>query len=210
MTVEDALFTTRAMRRLEPTPVPRDVLWRVVEAATMAPSGQDRQHWHFIVVDDRGSIERIAELWRRETTLLRPHSKEHLSEGVYKSVQYLAEHFADTPAVVFVGATGVPEADAPVRTTASWYGSVFPAVQNLMLAARNFGLGTTLTTIILDHTDDLRSVLGHPADLTLVACIPIGYPKGRFGRPPRLPVDEVASINRFGDPFVRAPRPNAW
>jgi nitroreductase len=79
--------------------------------------------------------------------------------------------------------------------TATWYASILPSVQNLMLAARARGLGTTLTTLLLAAHDDVLDILGVDDVVTLVACIPLGYPKGRFGRPARNPVDVVARLD---------------
>jgi nitroreductase len=201
MGLEEAIFTTRAMRRLKSDPVPIEILSRIVEAATMAPTGSYQQNWRFIVVTERPKIERLAALWRQVTEMARDHAHQVLPEAIFKSVVYLGEHFGDTPAVVFVGGTDAPPPGAPVIMSTTWFGSIFPAAQNLMLAARAYGLGTTLTTIILGFEDELRTILELPPDVTLAACIPVGYPKGKFGRPPRNPVDQVAHLNRFGNPL---------
>jgi nitroreductase len=199
--LNEAIFTTRAMRRLKTDPVPVEILSNLVEAATMAPSGSFQQHWRFIIVTDRDKIEALAALWRQITDLASDYARSVLPENIFKSVAYLGEHFGDTPAVVFVGATDAPPAGAPMAMTATWFGSVFPAAQNLMLAARAYGLGTTLTTIILGFEEQLREILSLPPEVTLAACIPIGYPKGRFGRPERNPVSAVASLNTYGNPM---------
>lgn len=201
ISLEEALATTRAMRRLEPDPVPLDVLARVVEAATMAPTGSYAENWRFFVVTDREIIGRLGELWGQLHGMVEEHARSVLPDAIFRSVVYLGRHFGDSPAVVFVGGTGAPPPGAPLPMTATWYGSLFPAVQNLMLAARSFGLGTTLTTLVLAFHDQVRELLGAPEDVTLVACIPVGYPKGRFARPARRPVSEVAYLNRHGNPL---------
>jgi nitroreductase len=108
---------------------------------------------------------------------------------------------AEVPAVIVVGGTGAPAPSAPRIAVATWYGSLFPAVQNLLLAARSHGLGATLTTFLLPLEAQLRELLLIPEDVSLVACIPMGYPAGRFGRPARQPVEEVAHLNQFGTPL---------
>jgi nitroreductase len=107
----------------------------------------------------------------------------------------MIEHFRDVPAVVFAGATDFPGRDANHLLTTTWYASILPSVQNLMLSARARGLGTTLTTALLAADDDVREILGADHNVTFVACIPLGYPKGRFARPVRNPVNAVAWLD---------------
>jgi nitroreductase len=194
MSLEEAIYTTRAMRRLRTDPVPPELLSQIVEAATMGPSGNFRQNWRFYVLTDRDRIGQLADLWSQIYERVR-HLAGELPDTLLKSCEYMIEHFRDVPAVVLAGATEFPGRDANMLLTTTWYASILPSVQNLMLAARARGLGTTLTTLPLAAHDDLRDVAGVADDVTLVACIPLGYPKGRFGRPDRNPVDSVAHLD---------------
>lgn len=194
MSLDEAIYTTRAMRRLRTDPVPRELLAQIVEAATMGPSGNLQQNWRFYVITDRGQIGKLGELWSQIYERVR-HQGGELPETLLRSCEYMIEHFRDVPAVVLAGATGFPGRDASRVLMTTWYASILPSVQNLMLAARARGLGTTLTTLLLAAHDDVRDIAGAEADVTFVACIPLGYPKGRFGRPARNPVDAVARLD---------------
>jgi 3-oxoacyl-[acyl-carrier protein] reductase len=194
MSLDEAIYTTRAMRRLRTDPVPTELLSQIVEAATMGPSGNLMQNWRFYVVTDRTEIEKLGNLWRTIYERVR-HRGGEMPETLLKSCEYMIEHFRRVPAVVLAGATNFPGREANHVLTTTWYASILPSVQNLMLAARARGLGTTLTTLLLAAHDDVRDIVGAAADVTLVACIPIGYPKGRFGRPDRNPTDAVAWLD---------------
>jgi nitroreductase len=118
-----------------------------------------------------------------------------MPETLLKSCEYMIEHFRYVPAVVFAGATNFPGREANQVLTTTWYARILPSVQNLLLAARARELGTTLTTLLFAAHDDVRDIVGAADDVTLVACIPLGYPKGRFGRPDRNPTDAVAWLD---------------
>jgi nitroreductase len=182
------------MRRLRADPVPQELLSQIVEAATMGPTGNLSQSWRFYVVTDRRQVGHLGDLWARIYDRVRDGTG-LLPDALLKSCEYMIEHFRDVPAVILAGATGFPGRDAHMVAATTWYASILPSVQNLMLAARARGLGTTLTTLLLAAHDDIRTVVGIPTDVTLVACIPLGYPKGRFGRPARDPIDSVALLD---------------
>jgi nitroreductase len=191
---DEVVYTTRAMRRLRPDPVPPELLSQIVEAATMGPCGNHVENWRFYVLTDRARIAQLAELWARIFDRVKDQTGS-MPAALRRSCEYMIEHFAEVPAVILPGAVGFPGPGANVVETFTWYASILPAVQNLMLAARARGLGATLTTLPLAAHDALRGVGGVADDVTLVACIPLGYPKGRFGRPPRLPVDAIAWLD---------------
>jgi nitroreductase len=194
MSLDEAIYTTRAMRRLRTDPVPPELLSQIVEAATMGPSGNLMQNWRFYVVTDRDKIEKLGNLWSLIYERVR-HRGGEMPESLLKSCEYMIEHFRYVPAVVLAGATNFPGREANHVLTTTWYASILPSVQNLMLAARARGIGTTLTTLLLAAHDDVRDIVGANDDVTLVACIPLGYPKGRFGRPDRNPTDVVAWLD---------------
>jgi 3-oxoacyl-[acyl-carrier protein] reductase len=194
MSLDEAIYTTRAMRRLHPDPVPAELLSQIIEAATMGPSGNLAQNWRFYVVTDRDQMAKLGDLWSQIYERVRHRSGE-LPETLIKSCEYMIEHFRNVPAAVLAGATEFPGSDANHVLMTTWYASILPSVQNLMLAARSRGLGTTLTTLLLAAPDALRDIVGADDDVTFVALIPLGYPKGRFGRPARNPVDAVARLD---------------
>jgi NAD(P)-dependent dehydrogenase (short-subunit alcohol dehydrogenase family)/nitroreductase len=194
MSLDEAIYTTRAMRRLRTDPVPADLLAQIVEAATMGPSGNLMQNWRFYIVTERDKIEKLGHLWSEIYERVR-HRGGEMPETLLKSCEYMIEHFRYVPAVVLAGATNFPGREANHVMTTTWYASILPSVQNLMLSARARGLGTTLTTLLLAAHDDVRDIIGAADDVTLVACIPVGYPKGRFGRPDRNPTDAVAWLD---------------
>ena len=191
---DEVVYTTRAMRRLRPDPVPPELLSQIVEAATMGPCGNHVENWRFYVLTDRARIAQLAELWARIFDRVKDQTGS-MPAALRRSCEYMIEHFRYVPAVVLAGATNFPGRVANHVLTTTWYASILPSVQNLMLAARARGLGTTLTTLLLAAHDDVRDIVGAAADVTLVACIPIGYPKGRFGRPDRNPTDAVAWLD---------------
>ncbi len=188
----DVVNTTRAMRRLKPDDVSDDDLWTILQAAVMAPNGGNLQPWNFIVVRDAEKKRKIGEWYlegwekmygpARETMLANPEGAK-----AYKSADHLARNIASVPVLIF--ATLRMGTANPGIIAGS---SIYPAVQNLMLAARTLGLGTTLTTLHRFHEEDVRKLLGIPDGVETMAMIPIGWPKGKFGVPNRQPVEKVA------------------
>jgi len=205
--ITEVLYTARAMRRLRPDPVPVEVLAELVEAATMAPTASYRQNWRFVVVNDPGVIDQLGQIHARIFEFARPLASATLPEGVFRSVAHLGTKLGEAPALVVVGGTEAPDGRAGIQAFRTWYAGILPAVQNLILAARARGLGTTLTTLLLEGAhDEVRDLLGIPEDVVLVAVLPVGYPSGHFGRPPRLPVSEVGFLNHYGTPLPDPPK----
>lgn len=203
--VLEAIATTRAMRRLKPDPIPDDVLREILEAAVRAPSGSNRQTWSFIVIRDAGVKRRVQELYHigaheyfaqfdSQLVDLTPEELEQ-KERVRKSAAHLADHIHEAPVLIMCCISGVE--------TFGLGSSIFPAVQNLMLAARAFGIGSTLTTFHRAREPEFRELLNIPDDVHLAALIPLGYPTGRWGRAKRKPLEEVVFSDRYGDPLYR-------
>jgi nitroreductase len=204
--VFEIIGTTRAMRRLKPDPVPDALVRRILEAATCAPSASNGQRCRFLVVKD-DDVKREVQRWyqRAFTEVVEPH---YLSgeppAGVsperhhrqYEAVKHLTEHFHEAPVWIV---PCVDEGDAqPARTAGA---SVFPAVQNLLLAARALGLGATLTTRHLLYAAETEAALGLPTGVRSYAIVPIGFPLGNFGPVTRRPLREVAFLDRWGTPY---------
>lgn len=198
----DALYTQRAIRRFKPDPVPHELIERIIEAGTKAPSGGNRQPWAFVVVEDKDSLAAIAEAMR-EHLKVNDQLRTYFVDGAQSDDR--TERLMLSGALDFANdITSAPALIIPCMYPA-WGdsltsgSSIFPAVQNILLAARGIGLGTCLTTFNLGTEDTLREKLNLPADAMPVALIPIGYPKGKFGATTRKPVSEVLFWDKWGE-----------
>jgi nitroreductase len=200
----EALHSTPSRRYLAPDPIPDDVLWAILDAAIRGPSGGNSQPWGWVVVTDAEIKQRVAGWYRanweanygqrREQILAGQPDPGGLSPRGFLGAEHLAHHLADAPVWVFPVLRRAADATSP-RIGSSIYG----AVQQLCLAARAYGIGTSLTTLYHGHEDELRELLGLPADALTMALVPMGYPaRGRWAEPVRLPVDEVVHWNRWG------------
>jgi len=196
MELLEAIRTTRAMRRLDPSREVSDAdLETILSAATKAPSAKNEQPVRWVVVKDAAQRRRLGEIYERVSKAQPPMATpDATSAKLARSVDHLVHHLGDAPVLVVACAYGADD----VRTAAG----VYPAVQNLMLAARSLGLGTTLTTRHRLAMAETRAVLDIPEDVTIHAVIPVGYPLGRWGEAPRAPVRDVAHRDRWGTPFV--------
>ena len=190
MDAREVLYTTRAMRRMKPDPIPDDVLARIVDAGVRAPAPGDPQVWRFVVVTDRATMTRLGVVWRgARDEILKQRPNLYANEVQAKSSNYLYDHFDETPAVVFgYGPPGM----GPL--------TVVPALWSMCLAARAEGVGSSFTTLLTSVAAQVDEILGVPADagVNLVGVVPMGYPMGRWGVAPRLPGHEVAFADRWG------------
>ena len=211
LTVLEALHSTPARRYLAPDPIPDDVLWEILDAAIRGPSGGNTQYWGWVVVTDQDVKDRVAAWYRdnweaaygaRREEILNPaaESPRGLTPRGFLGAEHLAHHLHEAPVWVFAVLRGAAGATSP-RVGSSIYG----AVQQLCLAARAYGIGTSLTTLYGGHEDELRELLGLPPDALTMALIPMGYPaKGRWAQPRRRPVEQVVHWNRWDE---KRPRP---
>ena len=203
MPLGEAMETQRAVRRLKPDPVDDKLVLRLIELALRAPTGSNAQNWEFIVVRDPKVKKGLARLNRqawgpygrigRWVTRRDPRRRKILS-----AVQWQADHFEEIPVIVVACLKGLYVPFVHLSTT-TYFGSIFPSVQNLLLAARAVSLGAALTTIPLWNLFAARRVLGLPWNITPCAVIPLGWPLGRYGPTTRKPVREVVSFDRFGN-----------
>jgi nitroreductase len=199
--VLEAIHTTRSMRRLDTRPIPDAALREVLEAAIRAPSGSNQQSWSFIVVQDDELKRRIQRIYHEAATRYFQAAPRTISDGsgaqtmqrVRSSARHLAEHLHEAPVLVLCCIHG--------EARFSLGASIYPAVQNLMLAARAFGIGSTLTTFHLARESDIKSLLGIPDDVQTAALIPLGYPTGTWGPARRRPVEDVVYRDTFGERF---------
>jgi nitroreductase len=210
----DALLTQRAVRRFRPEPIADAVLRQILAAATRAPSARNAQPWAFVAVRDaatRAAIGRVyLAAWRRAQAFIAASDADADIRDrpnyapMMRAVDHLAAHLEAAPVLVLCGldrtALG-PMADASgtILAPASAYASIFPAVQNLMLAARGLGVGSTLTTLLYSAEDELRALVGRPPHIHIAALVPLGYPTRPFRLTTRRPLDEVAFLDRWGN-----------
>ena len=209
MPLEEAMTTQRAIRRLKTDPVDDALVLKLIELATKAPSGSNAQNWEFIVVRDPAVKARLAKLNRQAWGIygsigrrLVARSGDAKMGKILDAVQWQADHFEEIPVLVVACLRHVI-AIWPPSGTASLYGSIFPAVQNLLLAARAAGLGAALITLPLWSRFLARRALGLPFGVAPCAVIPLGWPKGRYGPTTRRPVGEVVSLDRYGNRAFR-------
>jgi len=211
MPMEEAMRTQRAVRRLHTEPVSHDVLLALLELSLKAPTSSNTQDWLYMVVEDRAQKARIARLYRVLYRAFNP-IVQRMARGDERELrnmrpgQWQAENFEDIP--VFV----IPcyrrnmkhrPVGWPQISVASYYGSVFPAVQNLLLACRAVGLGASLQTLPIWCVPAARHILGLPRTVNPVCIIPIGWAEGRYGPTTRRPIGEVVHLDRFGNqPFA--------
>ncbi|HLT97799.1 MAG TPA: nitroreductase family protein [Acidimicrobiia bacterium] len=204
MDLKEALYTTRAMRRVAPDPVPNEVAAAMLDAAVRAPSGGNAQNWRFVVVTDPDLRGQLAPVYQRAWETLQgtvykgrreraEASGDEVTLRVMRSSQWLADNFAQVPMWLFVfsrnDATGA---------------SIYPAVWSAMLAAREHGVGTCLTTILGSFEPEaVFDILGVPTDKgwQLAAAVSCGYPLGRWGVARRAPVEKVSFSQRWGEPL---------
>ncbi|MGH9284036.1 MAG: nitroreductase family protein [Acidimicrobiales bacterium] len=208
MDLEEAITTQRAIRRLKPDPVDDEVLLRCLRLASHAPSGGNVQGFEFILVRDpvvKAALGRqYGRSWAVYGGLGRLLSRDRpRRRRVIEAVQWQVDHWEDIPILVVVCLRGIA-LPVPAVLRISRYGSVFPAVQNFLLAARAEGLGTTLTTLPLWSRLAAHRILGLPWNVEPVAVIPVGWPRGRHGPTTRRPVEESVHLDRYGRrPFLR-------
>jgi nitroreductase len=193
----DTVLRQRACRQFDDRPVDDDLIEQCLRAATHAPSAENLQPWVFVVVRDPGLRAEIGALtrlaWRQGG---RQHSEGRLPETLLREVDRGAEGgIGAAPLIVVVcGDTGI----GLESTLAS---SVYPATQNLLLSATALGLGSAMTTLATLFTDELRVLLELPSSVRPMAVVPIGWPVRPPGPPKRLPLDQRAHRDRYGQPW---------
>lgn len=199
----EAMYSCRAMRRLRPDPVPEAALLRLVDAANQAPSGRNLQRARWIIVRDDQQKQRIAELNRRASEEAASEQAEHAEplphhavdkrRRMWEAVLWQSEHMHEAPAI-FVACAVL---DHPGQDPNRYASSIWPGIQNLLLAARATDLGAVPTTYALRFRDELHDVLGLPDDVAAQAVIPVGFPLGNFGPVTRRAAGEITTFDRW-------------
>jgi nitroreductase len=205
----ETMWTMRAMRRLKPDPIAPQVIEHILQSGTRAPNGQNTQPWAFLVVTDPVEKRFLQEHYLRAMTEGAGLRQPDLSDKSpvarsRRAAHHLAEHLHQAPVLLMVcGKRDWPFAIAAVDRVGKAppsYGSVYPCIQNILLACRAHGLGATLTTMHQLFEPELEARFGIPETFGVVAMIPIGYPVGNFGPVRRKPIDSVTHYNHWTRP----------
>jgi len=210
MDLVEAIESNGTCRYYEPRPVPPDVLRRALGAARFAPSGGNRQPVRFVVVTERPLRERLAALylprWQAYIAAMGGGTvRVDALPRIIQDADHFANHLADVPALVVVCAklADCHATDRELgRLSVVGGASIYPAVQNFLLAARAEGLGTALTTLLCADEPAVKALLRLPEDISTAATVALGYPAKAFPkRLRRRPLDEIAFGERYGEPL---------
>lgn len=194
MSLGEAMFTQRAIRRLKPDPIPDDVLQDIMQATIRAPNGGNTQRWHFIVVKDVELRRQLGELYHEAWWAKRKDAGIYGPEDIppgknsLRSAMRLANEIGSVPVMILICAT-IKGTDAAT--------SVIPSAQNMLLAARAFGIGGTITTLHPVVMERVHTLFRIPDTAQVVYCMPLGYPRGEFGSVTRKPLTEVCSVDQW-------------
>ena len=194
----EAMYSQRAIREFKPDPVPDELVRRLIEAATKAPSGSNRQDWRFLVIRDSETKRKIGEYYNqaRSSRYGAGAPASNIPARRRAASDYMAEHLHDVPVLILacIQHNGGP-------TNMSRGGSIYPAVQNILLAARGLGLGSVITSLHKRYENEIKELLGIPEDVETAALLPIGFPAegARYGPTRRAPVEEVTFYDWWGN-----------
>ena len=198
MDVIEAMETCSAARYLKPDPVPQDLIERVIYAATRASSPGNSQQWDFIVVRNPAAKRKIRDLLASRFKSMRaemPTTGQSTSR--IAAAIHLAETLNEVPAIIFVCGPVTYPPNAPMEQFV--WSALYPAAQNLIVAARSLGLGTTFTTFQMFMESELRELLGIPKEIKFGVMIPIGWPQNDFVKVKRKPVPSVIHWDKWSD-----------
>src|SRR5579884_1736341 len=201
----EAIHTCRAMRRLKPDPIPDELVIKILRAGQAAASGGNTQRWKFLVLKDPAKKKAVQVYYKKlfdevvgpryASSPPPPGSDPEKYKRQHAAVEYLTDHYHEAP----VWIVACLEGENPNRTAGA---SIYPAVQNMLLAARALGLGSTLTTrVIGGYAKECDEAMGIPKGYHHYAILPIGYPMGKFGPVGRGPLNEVVYLDGWGKPY---------
>lgn len=216
----EAIYSARSLRRLKPDPVPGDLITQILDAAIRAPSAGNAQNWAFIVVRDAELRDRLGRIYRKASDIAqamyaargRPaHLRDQQFARMLQAGAHLWDHMGDAPVLLIPCQHRplLPARDALPPDIAAHYddelayadrirgASIYPALQNILLACRALGLGTVITTNHIRCEEDVKALLGIPEDVDTFAMMPIGWPLGKFGPLTRRPLSEVVHADRW-------------
>ena len=195
MSVGEAMFTQRAIRRFDPErKISDEDIKLILDAGSKAPNGGNQQPGRYLVVSSREKIKAFGELyheawWAKRRDAYGWKGKEDIPESsVYKMPALLADEMVNAPLVVLAFSTGN-------RMEAM---SVLPGIQNMLLAARALGIGSVLTTLHPEVMERVYELFGIPEGMVFHHCLPFGYPRGKFGPNSRLPTSVTTHWETWG------------
>ncbi len=191
----EAIDTQRAIRLYKPDPVPQELIERVIEAAIRAPSSGNRQKWGFLVVRDPELKSRIADCYRRNITPGIVSNRPPEDQKMWDETKYLADHLHEVPVLILACIEDDGRSDDFARGA-----TIYPSVQNMLLAARALGLGSCLTTRHRKHEAEIKEMLGVPGNVHIASVLPLGYPAdgARYGPTKRRPASEITYYDKWG------------
>jgi nitroreductase len=203
--VFEIIQTTRSMRRLKPDPVPDELISKILEAGACAANGGNTQRWRFLVIKDP-AIKKAVQVWykkafdevigpRYASSAPPPGVTAERYQRQHGAVEYLTEHFHEAP--VWIVAC-IEDKSPPNRVSGA---SIYPAVQNMLLATRALGLGSTLTTRHLLYEKEAEAAMGLPEGVHSYAILPIGYPMGKFGSVGRGALADIVYQDKWGQTY---------
>jgi nitroreductase len=224
ITLFDALYTARSIRRLKPDPVPEALITRVLDAAIRAPTAGNAQNWAFIVVRDPDLRRQLGAIYRKaadvaEAMYAARGQPAHLSSAGFQRLMttgaHLWDHMGDAPVILVpcLRRPVVPPVGSLPAEIQPFYGdelayverirgaSIYPAIQNILLACRALGLGTTITTNHIRREGEVRALLNIPPDFDSFAMMPVGWPVDGYGPLTRRPLGEVTHADGWGNPW---------
>jgi nitroreductase len=213
LTLFEALRTQRSVREFTDEPVSDDQLRRMLDVAVCAPSAGNRQPWHFVVIRDASTRRAIRDYYLESFRRYKDGVHRQARDGHEAAKAQVArwerrgapDTFAETldrvPVLILIcldrERLGLPWERDDLLTSPSVYASIYPAVQNLLLAAHGLGLGAVLTTLHLPAEQEIKALLGIPKHVQTVALVPVGHPRRRHGPPQRIPSEERTHRDRW-------------
>ena len=203
--VFEIIHTCRSMRRLKPDPVPDQMIEKILQAGICAANGGNAQKWRFLVIKDQKVKKAVQVFYKRAfeevigpryaSSPPPPGATKEGFQRQHSAVAYLTEHYHEAP--VWIVAC-LEDGNAPSRMSGA---SIYPAVQNMLLATRALGLGSTLTTRHMLFEKEADAALGLPPGVHSYAILPIGWPMGKFGPVGRGDLSEFVYSERWGEPY---------
>ena len=199
ITLDEAIYNCRAMRKIKPETIPEEKLIRLIDAANQAPSGSNSQRARWVVVRD-------PEIKKKLSDQNRKHGEPYIAEDVknpknakqkrlLEAVVWQMDHMHEIPALI-VACFEYPEKAEGIQVYRQ-AGSVWPGIQNLLLTARALGLGAAPTTLSLRDQGAIRDILNLPDTFAALCLIPVGYPMGKFGPVTRKPVSDIMRFDTW-------------
>ncbi|RIK11226.1 MAG: nitroreductase [Acidobacteria bacterium] len=206
MPLSEAMETQRSIRRLSPDPVDDEIILRLIELGTKAPTGSNFQNWEFVVIKDQTLKARIGTLYEQAWKIYGRAGRalrkgDEAAARSMAAVEWQIEHFEEVPILIVACLRGsrAPFLPVPPVVAATYYGSIFPSIQNILLGARAMGLGAGIVTLPLWSTTRIRRLLKMPIAVLPCAILPVGWPIGRYGPTHRRPPGEITHLDTYGN-----------